>query len=183
MVNEAPVEKTEHGLVPTGEGWWIINARSARWVERDGRGRQVPFTGWTADEAETFHRELGVNLVVLEPGQPLAIYHKETDAEGFFMIAGEALALVEGQERPLTQWDYFHCPTDCEHTIIGAGTHPCVLLAMSSRVNQGTDNWGEYTVDEVALKHNAGVEEATTDPGEAYARWKPSRAVKYGGWL
>jgi uncharacterized cupin superfamily protein len=183
MVNEAEMQTTEHGLVPKSDGWWVLNARDARWVERDGRGHQVPFTGWTAEEAEGFHGMLGVNLAVLSPGQPLSIYHLETDQEGFLVVAGEALLIIEGEERPLKQWDYVHCPVDCAHTIIGAGDGPCVIVAASSRVNMGGDNWGAYTVDPVAQKHNAGVDEETTDPALAYARWQPSKPTKYGGWL
>lgn len=177
------MQTTEHGLVPDGEGWWVLNARDARWIERDGRGYSVPFTGWTAEEAEGFHRMLGLNLVVLSPGQPLSIYHRETDQEGFLVIAGEALLLVEGKERPLNAWDYFHCPVGCEHTIIGAGDGDCVVVAASSRVNMGGPNWGAYTVDELAQRHGAGVDEETIEAGVAYARWKPSKPVRYGGWL
>src|SRR3954466_14969837 len=99
MVTEARLRRTEEGLVPEGNGWWVLNARDARWIERDGRGHQVPFTGWTAEEAEGGDLAmLGINLVVLEPGQPLSIYHLETDQEGFLVVAGEALLIVEGEE-------------------------------------------------------------------------------------
>jgi uncharacterized cupin superfamily protein len=183
MTNEARMQQTEAGLVPEGEGWWVLNARDARWIKRDGRGWSVPFTGWTDEEAEVFYPLLGVNLVVLEPGQPLSIYHQETDAEGFVVVAGEALLIVEGQERALRQWDYVHTPVGCSHTIIGAGDDRCVIVAAGSRVNIGKENWGSYTVDETAQRHNAGVEEETPDAQIAYSRWKPSEPVKYGGWL
>jgi uncharacterized cupin superfamily protein len=182
-MDEARIEQTEQGLLPQSEGWWVLNARDMRWVERDGRGRQVPFTGWTDEEAEGFHRMLGVNLVVLGPGEPQSVYHRETDAEGFLVLDGEGLLLVEGEERPLSKWDYFHCPPGVSHTILGAAPNGCVVLAMSSRVYIGSDDWGAYTVDPVALEHGAGVEKETIDADEAYSRWAPSRAVRYGGWL
>jgi uncharacterized cupin superfamily protein len=183
MTNEARMQATEAGLVPEGEGWWVLNARDSRWIERDGRGHSVPFTGWTGEEAEGFYRMLGVNLAVLAPGDPLAIYHRETDQEGFLVVAGEALLVIEGEERPLKQWDYVHCPVNCSHVIIGAGDGDCVIVAASSRVNMGGPNWGAYTVDPVAQRLGAGVDEETTDAGVAYSRWKPSTPVKYGGWL
>jgi hypothetical protein len=31
MVPEAKLEKTEHGLVPKGEGWFVLNMRHAVW--------------------------------------------------------------------------------------------------------------------------------------------------------
>jgi hypothetical protein len=45
MVPEAPLERTEHGLVPAGEGWFAVNARAARWLERPGRGLRCGFEG------------------------------------------------------------------------------------------------------------------------------------------
>jgi uncharacterized cupin superfamily protein len=183
MIDEAQLKQTDEGLVPGGDGWFVVNARDVRWVERDGRGFSAPFTGWTDEEAEGLFPMLGFNLVVLGPGEPQSIYHRETDAEAFLVVAGEALLLVEGEARRLKQWDFFHCPPGCEHTIVGAGEGRCVIVSVSSRVNMGTDDWGAYTVDEVALKHGAGVEEETIDAGLAYARWKDSQAVTYGGWL
>ena len=38
------------------------------------------------------------------------MYHRENDQEDFLVLAGEALAIVEGQERQLRRWDLVHCP-------------------------------------------------------------------------
>ncbi|MGH9032145.1 MAG: hypothetical protein ACRDZV_08435 [Acidimicrobiia bacterium] len=43
------------------------------------------------------------------------------------MLAGEALLSVEGQERPLRQWDFVHCPAQTRHAIVGAGDGPDAL--------------------------------------------------------
>ena len=63
------------------------------------------------------------------------------------------------------------------------------MVAVGARIDS-VDNpdWGGYTVDEVALRHEAGVEQETALPDEAYApMWE-----KYGkreptryreGWL
>jgi hypothetical protein len=45
MVPEAPLEATEHGLVPAGEGWFVLNARQTRWWDREGRGVAGDFDG------------------------------------------------------------------------------------------------------------------------------------------
>ena len=79
MVPEAPLEVTEAGLVPAGHGWFVLNARDARWISRDGRGMNVPLTGWTEHEAETYFPQLGVAIIVLEPGEPIGMYHWEAD--------------------------------------------------------------------------------------------------------
>jgi hypothetical protein len=45
-------------------------------------------------------------------------------------------------------------------------------------------DWGAYTVDDAARRHNAGVEQQTTDADEAYARFQPSKRSRYrDGWL
>jgi uncharacterized cupin superfamily protein len=50
----------------------------------------VSFTGKTEFEAETYFPQLGVNLAVLQPGEPNAMYHGETEQEAFFVLSGEA---------------------------------------------------------------------------------------------
>jgi uncharacterized cupin superfamily protein len=184
VVSEAPLDETDAGLVPAGPGWFVVNARDARWVDRPGRGKTLPFTGWRADEAETLFPQLGVNLVVLGPGEPIGMYHWEADAEDFLVLSGEALLLVEGEERPLRQWDFVHCPPETRHMIVGAGESPCAVLAVGAREHQENEGWGGYTVDEVALRHGAGVEEETNDADVAYARYPEPTPTPYrDGWL
>ena len=177
MVPEAPLERTESGLVPGGPGWFVLNATDARWRERPRRGYSLPFEG-KAD-----FTQVGVTLFVLDPGEPIGMYHWEADQEDFFVISGEGLLLVEGQERRLRAWDFVHCPPETKHIIVGAGDGPCVVLALGARQNQAGPRWGAYTVDEVALRHGAGVEADTNDPDEAYAPFEEPRPVPYGGWL
>jgi uncharacterized cupin superfamily protein len=118
--------------------------------------------------------------VVLDPGEPIGMYHWEKDAEGFLVLSGEALLLIEGQERPLRRWDFVHCPPETRHMIVGAGDGPCVVLAAGARDHMDEDcNGGGYVVDEVALKHGAGVEEETSDPDVAYARFPQTELVDY----
>jgi uncharacterized cupin superfamily protein len=183
MIPEAPLEQTEAGLVPAGAGWFVLNARDARWNSRPGR-QGLTFTGSTDWEADTYFPMLGVNLAVLEPGEPNSMYHWETETEAFLVLSGEALLIVEGQERPLRQWDFVHCPPKTEHVIVGAGNGPCVVLAMSSRENQAFGPYGAYTVDEVARRYGACSEEETQDGNIAYASVPESKLTRYrDGWL
>ena len=109
---------------------------------------------------------------MLDPGEPMAMYHWEADEEDFLVLSGEALLIIEGEERPLRQWDFVHCPARTKHMIVGAGAEPCVVLAVGAREHQTTrgpdgtlewvQDWGAYTVDEAALRNGAGVEEETT---------------------
>jgi uncharacterized cupin superfamily protein len=179
MVPEAPLQQTDDGLAPGAPGWFVLNAREARWRHREGRGDMLSFTGVTDEECETHFAQLGANLAVLGPGEPIGMYHWEADAEGFLVLAGEPLLLIEGEERALRQWDYVHCPPGTNHMIVGAGNGPSVVLAISSREYMGTPQWGAYTVDEIALEHGVGVEQETNDPGVAYARFPNSEPAPY----
>jgi uncharacterized cupin superfamily protein len=149
------------------------------WRERPGRGFLCHF------EERTDFPQLGINLQVLGPGEPMAMYHWENDQEDFLVLAGEALAIVEGQERPLEQWELLHCPVGTKHTIVGAGDGPCVILCVGSRTTQNDEhNWGSYSVDEAAIRHGAGVEQETSVPTEAYARFPEGKRTRYReGWL
>jgi hypothetical protein len=76
---------------------------------------------------------LGMAIRVVSPGEPTGTYHWETEQEDFLVLAGEALLIVEGQERRLKQWDFVHCPPETRHAFVGAGSSPCVLLCAGSR--------------------------------------------------
>ena len=157
--------------------WYVLNVREGRWRERGPRGR-------VKELVESDDEQVGVNLFVLEPGQPMSMYHWEADQEGFFVLSGEALLNVEDVERPLRQWDYFHCPVPVPHTIVGAGTGPCAILAIGAREHQAGPDWGGYPYSEVAMKHDASAEEETTNAEVAYARFPDSEPTEYqDGWL
>jgi uncharacterized cupin superfamily protein len=188
MVPEAPLRQTEHGLVVAGEGWFVLNAREARWYHRGGRGDAPSL------EREGYFDQLGIGLYALGPGEPMAMYHWETDQEDFLVLSGEALLIVEGEERPLRQWDFVHCPAETKHVIVGAGDAPCIVFGVGAREHhtvrlpdgtlEGREDWGAYTVDKAALQHRAGVEEETTDAEQAYARFPEPEPTRYrNGWL
>jgi uncharacterized cupin superfamily protein len=178
MIREARLEQTEHGAVPKGDGWFVLNARDARWRPGEGRGAFCLFEG------EPEFSQYVMHLVTLGPGEPMAMYHWEADQEDFLVLAGEALLIVEGEERPLRRWDLVHCPPGTKHVIIGAGDGPCLVLAAGARDLSTGPEWGGYSVDEAALRHGAGVEQETADPDEAYARFPAREPSRYReGWL
>lgn len=178
MVPEARLEQTEHGLVPSGEGWFVLNAREARWRHGEGRPAICDFEG------EPDFPQLGINVSVLEPGEPMAMYPWEADQEDFLVLVGEALLIVEGEERPLRAWDFVHCPAGTNHVIVGAGKGRSVVLAVGARDRSTGPGWGGYPVDEAALRHGAGVEHETTEPEQAYARFAKRVHTRYrADWL
>ena len=144
--------------------WFVRNLREMKWWDRGPRGFVTDLIG--DDDAQ-----VGVNLFVLEPGQPMSMYHWEADQEGFLVLSGEALLLVADEERLLRQWDYFHCPPNVSHTIVGAGSGPSAILAVGARIDSVGDNWGGYPYSELAMTHDASAEAETTDAQVAYARF------------
>ena len=81
------------GLVPAGRG--LVRAERAR--RALARGRTSGPT--PASRASRASPSSGINIGVLQPGQPACMYHGEDDQEDFLVLAGECLLLIEGQER------------------------------------------------------------------------------------
>jgi uncharacterized cupin superfamily protein len=159
-------------------GWFVLNARDADWFDRGPRGLVCSFEG------EHEFEQVGVNLFVLQPGNPMSMYHWENDQEDFLVVHGEGLLIAEGEERPLRTWDFVHCPPTMSHVIVGAGDGPCVVVAVGGRQHQSGQDWGAYPVDESAARHNASVEEETNDPKNAYARFPARQPTRYRDrWL
>jgi uncharacterized cupin superfamily protein len=173
VVPEAPLEQTEVGLVPKGEGWFIVNATEARWFEHDAFGFGTTFEG------DPEFPQLGINIGVLQPGQPACLYHRESAQENFLVLWGECVVLIEGEERPLKAWDFVHCAPWTDHVFVGAGQGTCGILAVGSREHQEI----VYPVSELAQRYGASAEEETPEPRQAYARFERPTPVKYGGQL
>jgi uncharacterized cupin superfamily protein len=173
MVPEAEFDRTDAGLVPRGEGWFVLNARDAAWHDSD-------YGAYTRFEGEPRFPQIGINIGILAPGQPACMYHGEDEQEDFLVLSGECLLLVEGQERRLRAWDFVHCPAWTEHVFVGAGEGPCAILAIGGR--SGGDVI--YPASELAQRHGAGVAQETPEPRVAYADSGPETDVPYReGWL
>jgi uncharacterized cupin superfamily protein len=140
--------------------WYIKNIRDVQWYDAGDFGVYGDF-----EQGEHFP-EFGFNFGVAWPGQPSALYHREDHQEGFLVLSGEILLIVEGEEHLLKQWDYFHCPAGVAHIMVGAGNGPAFVIGIGGRVGPGNT---VYLADPVAQKHGAAVEQETTDPKEAYA--------------
>ena len=103
------------------------------------------------------------------------MYHAEGAEENFLVLAGECLLVVEGEERRLKAWDFVHCPAWTEHVFVGAGDGPCVVIGVGARIEgRGV----RYLVNEIASRHGASVEEETTEPSVAYARFADDVPVR-----
>jgi uncharacterized cupin superfamily protein len=155
-----PEAKLENG-VPQSEGWFVVNARDSRWLHNE-LGAYCSFEG----KGEAAFEQLGINLNVVPPGMPMAMYHEEPGQEAFLVLRGECLLVVESQERPLKAWDFVHCPPRTKHVIVGAGEAPALILAVGARKGPAS-----YPVDETAVRLGVGVDKEVASPAEAYARF------------
>lgn len=171
---EAPTADAGSGIAPTGEGWFVVNVRDAEWWTSDAFGSTCGFEG-----RETWFAQLGIRLKVLEPGQPNCLYHTENLQEAFLVLAGECRLLVDGEERLLRAWDFFHCPPGTEHVFVGAGEGPSVILMTGAR---SEDEQLDYPVSELAARYGASAEERTHNPEVAYARFGAPHAARPASW-
>jgi uncharacterized cupin superfamily protein len=181
---QAPLEQTEHGLVCKGPGWFVVNAREVRWRESPGMGHGTNFGG------DTLFDQLGIGIAVLGPGEPMSMYHWESDQEDFLVLAGAGTLVIEGEERPLRQWDFVHGPPGTAHVIVGG---PITVLGVGARERHtmidehgarvGRPGESEYVADPVAATHGAAPDATTESSEEAYARFPDRTFTRYGGWL
>ena len=175
MTDEAPLGPLGQGLAPQGEGWFVLNARAARWLVNDAFGAYTRFEG----EEDARFDQVGLNISVLQPGQPMCLYHGEEDQEDFLVLSGECRLLVEGEERLLRPWDFVHCPPGTHHIFVGAGDGPCVILMVGARLEQEELH---YPVSELAARYGASVDEETSDFEHVYPRFEPSRRERPSYW-
>ena len=160
-VPEAQLLPTDSGLVPDGDGWFVVNASEAAAMGMDDDMYSILFEGRPGA-----FPHFGLNLRVLGPGRPGAFYHAEGAQEAFLVLRGECVLIIEEQERRLRQWDFVHCPPHTAHVIVGAGDEPCVVLMVGARK---PDRELCYPFSEVASRYGASAAHDTTDPREAYA--------------
>jgi uncharacterized cupin superfamily protein len=171
-VSEARLEDSGSGLAPAGDGWFVVNVRDAAWLTSENGDKKPSGSECSFESQEFEFPPFGIRLHVLEPGEPNGLYHSENQQEAFLVLSGECRLLVEGEERLLRPWDFFHSRAATEHIFVGAGDGPCVILMAGTR----GDDWQVlYPVSELAARHGASAEEETTDPRQAYAGFEPSR--------
>jgi uncharacterized cupin superfamily protein len=173
-VPKAQVTETEHGAVVESEGWYVVNVADAQWERNEAFGTWCGFEGENAP-----FPEFGINIHVVQPGQPNGLYHGEDAQESFLVLAGECICVIEGQERRLRAWDFVHCPPGTDHIFIGAGEGPCAILMAGTRKPGRAIH---YPVEKAAARHGAAVAEPTDSPREAYADFPSEVAPVRGTW-
>jgi uncharacterized cupin superfamily protein len=143
--------------------WFIVNVADAPALHHQRAGTYVRF-----EPPGARFPEIGVNIHLLQPGEPNGKYHAEEAQEDFLVLFGECLVIIEGEERGLGAWDFVHCPAGTEHIFVGAGDGTCAILMIGAR---GGERAIHYPVSEAAARHGASVTTATSSAAEAYADW------------
>jgi uncharacterized cupin superfamily protein len=143
--------------------WFVVNVADAPAFHNERGGASARFEG-----PETRFPDFGINIRVLAPGQPNGLYHSENVQEAFLVLAGECVAILDGEERALRTGDFVHLPAGTAHILVGAGDGPCSVLMVGAR---RPDQQLHYPVSELAARYGASVSETTSSPPEAYADW------------
>jgi uncharacterized cupin superfamily protein len=164
---EAKLQQTESGLRPERAGWFVVNVSEAAGTHTDDFGAGVRFEG-----GERFPG-IGINVRLLQPGQPNALYHRESAAEAFLVLSGECTAVIEEQERTLRKGDFLYTPPETAHVIVGAGEGPAVVLMAGARPERSEIS---FPVSEAASRYGASVDRETDDVREAYGEIRNFRS-------
>ena len=97
-VPEAKLVDTDAGKKPEGDGWFVVNVGDAVAMGVDDDIYGMIFEGQFGG-----FPHFGINVRVLGPGKPAAMYHAESGQEAFLVLQGEATLIVEDEERALKQ--------------------------------------------------------------------------------
>jgi uncharacterized cupin superfamily protein len=172
-MHEAQVEHTPEGKLPADDGWFILNLGEMAWGTVPGLGVGV-WRDFDAPDRAPGTPGIGVHVHVLQPGEAPGYYHAEDAQEGFIVLSGECIALVEGEERRMRRWDYLHSPPGTAHITIGAGEEPCAILMFGSPDPRRKVSW---IADELAAEHGWSVARTTSRDTEAYGEDIPAEIL------
>ena len=161
-MQEAQIEDIADGHVPVDGGWFILNLGEMAWETVPGFGT---WRGFDPPDADPSQPGIGVHVHVLQPGEAPGYYHAEEAQEGFIVLSGECVAIVEGQERRMRRWDYLHSPPGTGHITVGAGDEPCAILMFGSPDPRRKVAW---IADGTAARYGASVANTTGQAAEAY---------------
>src|SRR5258705_455460 len=73
------VPADDGGVRPEDGGWFILNAKDAHWLD----GTLGKYTGFEGKDGGKFP-QLGINLNVMNPGEPMTMYHREDAQEELY---------------------------------------------------------------------------------------------------
>ena len=171
---EAQLEDSGSGLAPASDGWFVVNVRDVEWWVSKTFGSGCVFEGEAAHFAQ-----LGINIAVLEPGEPNCLYHTESQQEAFLVLSGECKVLVNGEERLLRAVGLLP---------LSRGNRARFRRRRRRAVRDPDDRCADegraalYPVSELAARYGASAEKETPEPREAYAPFERATRGRPSYW-
>jgi uncharacterized cupin superfamily protein len=163
--------KPDGGLAPESDGWFVVNVADAHATHSDRFGTSVRFD----DRPAVSFPDFGINVRLLQPGQPASLYHREGAQEAFLVLSGECVAVVEDVGRHLRKGDFVYLPPGTAHVLVGAGDGPSAVL-MVGAFKESLELL--YPRSDVAARHGASAERDTSSADEAYGNTRGARPTE-----
>lgn len=82
--------------------WYVRNVADNEWWVNEKFGAETMLVPQGS--------QVGARVLVLEPGKPSTLYHRETGQQGMLVVEGECLLIAEGEERTLRAMDEAYAP-------------------------------------------------------------------------
>ena len=166
MTHEAKIEETDTGKQPADDGWFILNAADIGWSTVPGGGTWCSF-----ESPGRRSKLLGIGIHYLPPGETPGFYHEEDDQEGFLVLTGECLLVVEGEERRDAARGTTSTARPAPTTSRSArASRACAILMVGTRVGDARRTTRPIRP---RRRHGAAVAEATES-----TRARPTRTAR-----
>ena len=145
------------------EQWFVVNVGDADWESKGEFGVRTRF-----ESPDDRFAHFGITVQVLRPGQPSGLYHAEEAQEGFLVLAGECLAVIDGRGACPAPVGLLPLPRANAPCSRGRRRRPCAVLMLGAPRSASLPEI-LYPEDPVAARHGASVAETTRSSKQAYA--------------
>ena len=81
-----------------------------------------------------------VKRITVEPGQRLSYQRHSHRSEHWFVVGGEGVVTIDGEERPVAAGDAIDVPVGAAHRISSTGTEPLVFIEVQHGRSFGEDD-------------------------------------------
>jgi mannose-6-phosphate isomerase len=98
---------------------------------------QRPWGGYEVLSDEPTHK---VKRLTVEPGQRLSYQRHSHRSEHWFVVGGEGVVTIDGDERPVAAGDAIDVPVGAAHRISSTGTEPLVFIEVQHGRSFGEDD-------------------------------------------
>jgi mannose-6-phosphate isomerase len=96
-----------------------------------------PWGGYEVLSDEPTHK---VKRLTVEPGQRLSYQRHAHRSEHWFVVAGEGVVTLDGEERPVRAGSAIDVPVGAAHRIASRGREPLVFIEVQHGTSFGEDD-------------------------------------------